>query len=99
MNRRKFSISCLLTISTVILADKKAFAVTWAIIGKMGYKEVAPKEMVAVSKTCGTCGWYRSDKNIPGAGLCKFPGVMKAANSETVYVKEGGTCSMWKRSF
>lgn len=79
MNRRAFALVAL----GLIVTSKKALATEWATPGKMGYKEVAPENMVKLGKTCDSCGWYNN-------GFCKFPGIMKN-------VKPKGICSMWKK--
>lgn len=87
MNRRAFVVFGL----GLLVSMDKVFAEVWAVVGKMGYKEVAPPNMVKLGKTCDSCGWF-------AAGLCKFPGIMKAANSDKVHVKPKGICSMWKKA-
>lgn len=87
MNRRSFLLFTAGLISTL----GSAYAEVWAVVGKMGYREVAPDNMLKQGKKCESCGWYKD-------GYCKFSGIMKHAGSDKVRVKPNGYCTMWKKA-
>lgn len=99
MKRRDFLKTSLLATSfmTVIgkaagLLNEAAASVTWVAAGKLGYKEVAPANMVKANKKCDTCKYYTADKVAgEGAGKCTLP-AMKGG-----YVKGAGYCNMWMK--
>lgn len=71
---------------------QNAFAVTWAAVGKLGYKEVSPSE-----KKCATCAWFTADPKTPNAGTCKLAGIKNANGGGEVHVKAEAFCMMWKK--
>lgn len=79
------------------LLNKAQAAVTWVTEGKLGYKAVAPANMVTAKKQCSTCAWYKADPKEAGAGLCSLVAMQSAMKSKEIHVKEGGFCPMWKK--
>jgi hypothetical protein len=102
MKRREFLKSTLLfaAVSTVVgktagLFNEALAAVTWATVGKLGYKEVSPQ--VKNGKQCSTCKHYKADAATAGAGACILPAMASAMKAKEVHVKEGAYCNMWAK--
>jgi hypothetical protein len=100
MKRREFLKSTLLFAAVSTVVGKAAgllnvaHAVTWAAVGKLGYKEVSPQK--AKGKECATCKHYVAGGE-PKAGKCTLPAMMAAMKSKEVFVKEGAYCNMWAK--
>lgn len=104
MKRREFlsksifgSLIAVAAASVSGLGNKAMAAILWVTEGKLGYKSVAPANMVAAKKQCSTCSWYKADPKEKGAGLCTLVAMQSAMKSKEIHVKEGGFCPMWKK--
>ncbi len=99
MNRRSFLYkTALVCVSLASLNTlENAWSATWAEVGKLGYKELAPPNMKSAGKQCSTCSWFSADAKNPSGGLCKFAGIQKANGGGDVLVKKDGYCNMWKK--
>ena len=86
MKRRDFMVYAALGLIAGAKLIPSAQAVTWAAVGKFGYKETSP----IAGKTCSTCSWFEG-------GLCKFVGIKNANGGGDVRVKPGAYCPMWKK--
>ena len=100
MNRRKFILKSGVFAALTVLGQsliQNAYAVTWAAVGKLGYKEVAPAAMVSAGKKCSTCSFFSADPKVPNSGICKFKGIQTANGGGEVHVKNDAYCAMWKK--
>lgn len=97
MKRRDFILkSALFAFTGLLLGSnliQSAYAVTWAAVGKLGYKEVSSNP----GKKCNTCSWFSLDSKVPGSGVCKLVGMKNANGGGDVHVKSEGFCAMWKK--
>lgn len=79
------------------MASARATQIIWAVKGKLGYTDVAPAQAQKFKKSCETCKFLFRDETIKGAGLCRQPAIVAAANAEDVHVKKTGWCQMWQK--
>lgn len=102
MKRREFLKSTLFfaAVSTVVGKVSGVFndaiaAGTWALPGKLGYKEVSPQ--AKNGKQCSTCKHFKAGA-APGGGECILP-AMKSAMGKVpqVLVKDAAYCNMWAK--